>query len=560
MAEEKVAQAGLFEQILGFNRVYWIANVMEMFERLAYYGLRTVLPVYMVLSVEAGGPEFDHIQKGQIYAYWALVQSGLPVFTGGYADRYGYKLTVAIAIAVKMVGYLVMAYAVELALVATGGSSAGVPGHVAVFWIFTVGALLLAGGTAIFKPGLQGIIGLQLTEENSSVGWSVFYQIVNVGGFLGPFLAGWMRLMDWKYVFISCAVIVALNYVFLLAFPEPEKELPEEEDGGVIEAIADVFVVLWNSTIGICEPRLMAFLVVFSGFWAMFHQLFDLLPNYIDDWVDSSGAASVVAWAFGGIPEEWGGMLPQEYMININAGMCMLFAFLIGYLTGKVRSMTAMIAGIFVASTAIWGLGVSTDGWVILFAIASFSFGELMASPTKMRYFSNIAPPGKKGLYLGYINATGGIGWFLGSLIAGAMYEEHGDKVVLARRYLVDELQQPALTVADMPKDQVVPHLAEALQTTEAGVRGVLMDLYDPSFIWTHFALIGFVSMIGLIVFDLITRAQSRWEPGALMVLTLLVSAYTYGLVPAVVFVGLMGVYTLLDAFLPQALPTGQAE
>ena len=86
-APQDRSDLGLLAQIQSFNAVYWIANVMEMFERLAYFGLRTVLPIYMVLSLEEGGPQFDHIQKGAIYAWWALVQSGLPVFTGGYADR-----------------------------------------------------------------------------------------------------------------------------------------------------------------------------------------------------------------------------------------------------------------------------------------------------------------------------------------------------------------------------------------------------------------------------------------------------------------------------------------
>ena len=311
-----------------------------------------------------------------------------------------------------------------LAASMTDGVSATVPGHSMTFTIFTAGAMLLALGTAVFKPGLQGIIGTQLNKDNGSVGWSVFYQLVNVGGFLGPFLAGWMRLLAWEWVFVSCAIIVALNYIFLFFFPEPEKEAVEQTEG-----FMGALKVLWQSAIGICEPRLMGFLVIFSGFWAMFHQLFDLLPNYIDDWIDSTMVADAIARPIlGELPAEWGGNLPQEYMINLNAGMCMLLAFIIGYLTGKVRSMTAMISGIIVAAGAIYSLGLTTNGWFILLAIATFSLGELMSSPTKMRYFNNIAPPGKKGLYLGYINATGGIGWALGSVIAGSMYEEGGDK------------------------------------------------------------------------------------------------------------------------------------
>ena len=555
------SSASLGAQLQSFSRVFWVANTMEMLERLAYYGLRTVLPIYMVLSLEEGGPQFDHVQKGLIYAWWAAVQSGVPVFTGGYADRYGYKLTVAIAIAIKIVGYLGMAYAVPMAAMMTGGESASVPGHDATFYLFTAGAMMLALGTAVFKPGLQGIIGTQLNKENGSVGWSVFYQLVNVGGFLGPFLAGYMRLLDWQWVFISCAVIVALNYVFLFVFPEPDKPNVEQTTG-----FMGAMKVLWQSAIGICEPRLMGFLVIFSGFWAMFHQLFDLLPNYIDDWVDSTMVADAIARPIlGELPVEWGGNLPQEYMINLNAGMCMLLAFLIGFLTGKVRSMTAMIAGIIVAAGAIYSLGLTTNGWFILLAIATFSLGELMSSPTKMRYFNNIAPPGKKGLYLGYINATGGIGWALGSVIAGSMYEEGGDKVVLARRYMAQELGQGEGVVEALEKTAVLPRLMELTGQDAAGVRELLYTTYDPGFVWTHFALIGVVSMIGLIAYDRITQAKASWEAPALVVMTTLIAGWTYaggdttrGAITGGIFGGLMVLYMVLDKQAPHLLPQGQ--
>ncbi len=557
------SSASLGAQLASFSGVFWISNTMEMLERLAYYGLRTVLPIYMVLSLEEGGPQFDHVQKGMIYAWWAAVQSGVPVFTGGYADRYGYKLTVAISIAIKIAGYLVMAYAVPMAAMVSGGESATVPGHSATFTIFTLGAMLLALGTAVFKPGLQGIIGTQLNKENGSVGWSVFYQLVNVGGFLGPFLAGYMRLLDWQWVFISCAVIVALNYVFLFVFAEPEKPHVEQTTG-----VMGALKVLWQSAIGICEPRLMGFLVIFSGFWAMFHQLFDLLPNYIDDWVDSSMVANAVAKPIlGELPVEWGGNLPQEYMINLNAGMCMLLAFLIGYLTGKIRSMTAMISGIIVAAGAIYSLGLTTNGWFILLAIAMFSLGELMSSPTKMRYFNNIAPPGKKGLYLGYINATGGIGWALGSVIAGSMYEEGGDKVVLARKYLTEELGQSADAVQAMEKTSVLPELMRLTELDGGGVRELLYTTYNPGFVWTHFALIGLVSMVGLIAYDRITQAKASWETPALVVMTTLIAGWTYaggdisrGVITGGIFGGLMVLYAVLEKRAPHVLPQGQGE
>jgi len=546
-----VSNVPLGEQLRSFNRVFWIANTMEMLERLAYYGLRTVLPIYMVLSIANGGPEFDHIQKGWIYAWWATMQSILPVFTGGYADRYGYKLTVAVAIVIKIIGYLIMAYAIDIAAIVSGGASVGVPGDATVFWVFMVGALGLAMGTAIFKPGLQGILALQLNEDNNSTGWSVFYQLVNLGGFLGPYLAGVMRLMDWKYVFISCAIIVSLNYIFLFIFPEPDKGVVKDEG---------FFKVFWESAVSICEPRLMSFLVVFSGFWLMFNQLFDLLPNFIDDWVDSSMVLNAVVapimGLFGGAPPaEWGGMMPQEQLINLNAGMIMLLAFAVGFVTGKFRSMNSMIFGILISAGAIFLLSTSMHGWIVVLAIAIFSIGEMIASPTKLRYFSSIAPPGKKGLYLGYINATVGIGWALGSTIAGNLYQERGDKVVLARRHLQEAYNLSAEAVMAIPKDEVVPLLMEKAATDASGVRELLWATYNPGSVWVFFAGVGVLSMFGLLIYDQITKRNLPSESFILLGLTGAIAFLTYGWFWALVFVGLIGGYIAIEKFAPQVIP-----
>ena len=524
-ASDADANIGIGRQIGSLDRVYWIANWMEMFERLAYYGLRTVIPLYMVLSVEQGGPQFDHNQKGQIFAVWAAIQSFVPIFTGGYADRYGYKFTVAAAIAIKVVGYLVMGFAIPIATLISAGS-VGVPGHPVVYWVFLVGAIFLAAGTAIFKPGLQGIIAVRLSGGNAAMGWALFYALVNVGGFLGPFLASAMRFLEWRWVFISCAVIVCVNYGLLLMFKEPDK--------GVVETERSFFRVLWDSLIGIFEPRLLSFLVVFSGFWMMFYQLFDLLPNFITDWVDSSrvvsGFVAPLYGLFGAtVPPEWGGQLPAEQMVNVNAGLIVLLAFLAGYLTGKVRSTVAMIIGIVISAAAIAGFALSQDGWWVIAMIALFSLGEMSASPTKMRYVANIAPPGRKGLYLGYVNATVGIGWTIGSLISGAMYQRAGDKVVLARRYLVDELGRDATEIANLPKDDVMGALGSALGQNASATTDLLWRTYEPGQVWIWFAVVGIVSMIGLGIFDQITRRAPANETALLVALTMGIAALTYG-------------------------------
>ena len=530
-SDDDKSTLGFAAQFKSLSGTYWIANAMEMLERLAYYGLRTVLPVYMVLAVELGGPQFDHIQKATIYFWWAAVQSFVPIVSGGYADSFGYKKTVGVSIGIKIAGYVTMAYAIELAAAFTGGASVGVPGHAAVYGFFMLGALLLALGTAVFKPGLQGIIATQIKKDNASLGWALFYQLVNFGAFLGPPLAGVMRLMDWKYVFLSCAAIVTLNFGLFITFKEPDKgEKPEDKKAGR----DPFFTTLIQSAEGILEPRLMAFLAIFSGFWAMFYQLFDLLPNFITDWVDSSDLYAAVATPLMGLfgstpPEDWAGMVPQEHMININAGLIMLFAFAVGYLTGRLRSMQAMIVGILVAAIGIYSLGLSTSGFWVLGSIVIFSIGEMMASPTKMRYFAGIAPPGKQALYLGYVNATTGIGWSLGSLIAGTMYQEGGDKVVLARRFLVEERGMGEQLVADMPKTDVLPTLAQQLSQSEGAVRDLLYATYSPQHVWTWFTVIGIVSMLGLVGFDQITRKNASWEEDALIGTTALVTGICYG-------------------------------
>ena len=325
---------------------------------------------------------------------------------------------------------------------------------------------------------------------------------MNIGGFIGPLFAAILTDLSWKWVFGMCTIGIALNFIPLFLFAEPARKEGEGFHG------QGLFRVFYQSIFGMLQPRVFFFTVLFAGFWMMFYQLFDILPNFIDDWVDSTGVTAALKTV---LPDNWvptvnGENLNQAWIVNFNALLISLFAFAMGWVTGRLKSLPAMILGIGVSVVAIYMLGMSMDGWLILLAIGVFSMGEMTASPTKLRYMASIAPPGKKGLFLGYANATVGIGWAIGSKVAGHWYENEGDKVNLARRHLVDALGASDADVAALQKTDVLPGLQERLGLDAAATRQLLWDTYEPYAMWGRFALIGLGSMLGLIVFDQVCR------------------------------------------------------
>src|SRR5690606_13453108 len=147
------------------------------------------------------------------------------------------------------------------------------------YWGFFIGTMLLATGTAIFKPGIQGSLAQSLDKGNSSKGWGTFYWLVNVGAMLGPPLAGYLRGKSWDWVFYGCAAIVSLNYLMMFTDRDPQSGYAKKDNA------LQVFVVTLKNLI---DARLATFLLILSGFWLMMYQLWDLQPNFIVDWNDSS--------------------------------------------------------------------------------------------------------------------------------------------------------------------------------------------------------------------------------------------------------------------------------
>lgn len=469
-----VNKESLFKQLGSLPRSYWMVNVMEILERLAYYGMRVVIPIYIAQADEINGLHFTQMQKGTIFAWWALVQSLVPMFTGGFADRYGYKKTIAVSLAISICGYILM-------------------GTQRTFAPFMFGCLVLALGTATFKPGVQGTMCQSLAKSNSSIGWGIFYMMVNIGGFLGPPLAHYLYGISWPAVFFGCAVILSLNYLLLFTY----KEVPSGgvQRGGPMSVLATTFTDFFSNV------RLVVFVAIMAGFWLMFNALFDVLPNFIVDWVDSSQMVAALH-----IPDfmlqlnsQRGAQISQEWMINANSGLIILAVVFVSWVVSRMRRVSSILIGIIIASIGMLVAGYTTSGFLCLFGILIYSVGEMLSSPKMNEYLGVIAPEGRKGLYMGYANVPVAIGWFAEGYIGGWAYDKMGDKANLAADYLARNFN-----MTDIPRTDAMAKLMEVTKMNATDATNMLWSTYHPYQVWYSFAAVGFLSAIALYFY-------SRW-------------------------------------------------
>lgn len=465
-----VSKPTLLYQLKTLGRPFWMVNIMEMLERLAYYGVRMVIPIYIAQADEPTGLHFTQIEKGQIFLVWALVQSLVPMFSGGFADRYGFKKTIAVSVAIKIVGYLLMATQRE-------------------FVPFLLGCSILALGTGTFKPGVQGTMCQTMDRNNSSVGWGAFYMLVNIGGFLGPPLAHFLYGISWPAVFYGCAAIVSLNFLMLFTYKDPHAG--GVQTGGPLKILKLTMRNLMN-------PQLTVFILIMSGFWLMLMQLWDMMPNFIVDWTDSSKMVAdlnLPGWMLQ-YNNERGPQVAQEWLLNANGGLIIISVLLISWAVARMRRVISISLGTLVASIGLLLSGFTTSGYVCLAGILVFSVGEMLASPKMNDYLGVIAPEGQKGLYMGYANIPWAIGWGIGSIWAGHVYDELGDKANLALHYLAENFQ-----ITGIERNQAMNKLMEVSGLNAVDATNLLWDLYDPYKLWYRFAAVGVAASIAMVIY-----------------------------------------------------------
>ncbi|MDM1346968.1 MFS transporter [Myroides marinus] len=416
------------QTVRSFNKNFWIASFMELMERWAWYGIYTLLGLYLVGSTDMGGLGFDHVQKGSIMGGVVGILYFLPLFFGVIADRIGYKISLIISFIIMIAGYYLL-------------------GEVTAFTNVYAAFLLVAVGAAFFKPVASAIIASNTDESTGTLGFGIFYMMVNIGGFIGPAMSSGLRTTyGWKIIFIQAAIVIAINLIVVLFFYKESKvEKPKDSIGKAIkDSVLGIFEALKDVRLGIL-------LLLMIGFWTMFNQLFNTLPNFIEDWVNS---AVLSEWINENVPFlgtllTQNGQVKPEWFTNIDSFMIIICQVSISYFVTKMRHINAVIRGALIASI---GVGLTFYTHNPLFTILGtmiFSIGEMMSSPTVSSFISLITPKGKDGLYQGTYFLPVAASYFVTDFISGNLYQSWSDKLSLLKT---------EMATRNVPMPEVVSH------------------------------------------------------------------------------------------------------
>ena len=394
----------------GFEPAFWVANVTELFERLSFYGVQAVLAVYLHENLR-----FSEAQSGDLIGFFSAVVWFLPILGGTLADRVGFRRALAVAYLVLALGYF---------LIGSLGSPWMAPLREAIplYWLMLVILAIPALGPAVVKPCVVGTTARASTENVRSLGYSIYYTLVNVGGMLGPLVAYIVRRsIGIENVFRVCAASVLLmSLATILFFKEPSRS-GEQKVSSFAEAFRNMFVVLRNF-------KFMLFLVLFSGYWILFWQEFISLPLFIRD------------------------VNPQadvDLLLTVDPLVVILLQIVVSFLTRKLRAFSAMVLGFLITSLAwlflawgdttwqintAWRIGgweIAVQGlpWMAVFALIGVALGEMVQSPRYYDYVSRLAPPGQQGTYMGYSFLPIAIGSLLAGVIGGRLVHYYREVV-----------------------------------------------------------------------------------------------------------------------------------
>jgi len=382
--------ADRFQEIrTGFERPFWVANISELFERLSYYAAFASLARYLHETLNFGVK-----QAGSLTGLFGGLVWFLAAFGGTLADRLGFRRSLSLAYFILSCSYFLL-------------GSLGAPWLAPVRNAMPLGVLvtivlmLPALGIALVKPCVVGTTARASKENVRSIGYSIYYTLVNIGGAAGPYVASWVHQhISVENVFrVAALSVFAMFFAILLLFKEPRRS-DEAQTVNLAQAAKNFVTVISN-------PRFMIFLLIFSGYWIVYWQEFIILPLYIHDYINPKTDTELI--------------LVTGPLTVISLQM------LVSFLTQRIPAFSAITLGTLISGLAWVILIIHPTVPMAILTLFTVSLGEITQSPRYYEYISRLAPSGQQGTYMGFAFLPIGIGSLIGGWFGGVLIHHFGE-------------------------------------------------------------------------------------------------------------------------------------
>ena len=375
----------------GFQCPFWVANFTEIFERVAYYGTTAVLAIYLSEQLH-----FSSELAGTLVGIAGFVVYGLAIVAGALADRFGFRRTLMCAYLVLTIGYFLLG-SIESSWMAPLRHAIGDK------WLVSIVLLVPALGPGMVKPCVAGTIARASTESMRSLGYSIYYTLVNIGGAVGPLMAWLIREslhLGMANVFrVSAASVFLMFWVTLLFYREPGRA-DDAKVESVWVAFTNIFIVLGNL-------RYVVFLLISSGFYIVYWQIFTSVSIFMRTYVDPHAAV--------------------DRILSLEAFTVIACQILVTYLTRKIPSVQTIAIGFLLAGLSWSLLAVHPTMFRLGVLLVILAFGELTQASRYYEYCSRLAPPEQQGLYMGYAFLPIAIGYGVAGKLGGRLLTVFGE-------------------------------------------------------------------------------------------------------------------------------------
>ncbi|MBT8393357.1 MAG: MFS transporter [Bacteroidia bacterium] len=407
----------MFARLKGFSRAFWTANIVELLERGAYYGVFIVITLY--LSRILG---FTDVEAGLISGVFSGGLFLLPTFTGALADKIGFKYSLLIAFTMLSIGYF------GLAVIPTVLESSGLVDYSnnnikftglltsAYQWsIVPIMIIIMIGGSFI-KSVITGTVAKETTDTTRAQGFAIFYMMVNIGAFSGKTVVKPLRMamgdMGLVYINYFSAALTAIALVMIIFFYKSSKH----------EGEGKTFGEIWTALIKVCtNGRLITLILIITGFWMVQHQLYATMPKYV---LRMAGEGASPSWYANVNPLVV--VLTVTFVTRMMASKTPLFSMTVGMFIMPLSALAMASGNLLNAGDVDLGfMTMHPIAFMMVVGIALQALAESFISPRYLQFFSLQAPKGEEGLYLGFSHLHSFLSSIIGFGLSGWLLSKY---------------------------------------------------------------------------------------------------------------------------------------